>query len=170
MVLGTPLKVNSENPQQSAFLGQKLGALLSATHLLCLQGELGTGKTTFVRGIVAGWQSTDRVTSPTYTILNIYRRQRDKQSFFHVDAYRLLNEESFESSGIDEIFEANGPVVIEWASQIKAWLPEDYLWIDMAYDTEDTERRLLTLQSHGPKHHQLLTHYQEHIKDYVISD
>lgn len=171
MVLGTPLKVNSQNPQQSAFWGKILGQLLLPQHVLCLEGELGTGKTTLARAIVAGWQSMDRVTSPTYTILNIYRHRKDqRQKLYHIDAYRLDSPAAIASSGIDDVFENNSPVIIEWPSMLGDYLPSQHLWIDIAYDPATPDARWITFSSQDAVHQALLQAFAIKIQDHVIGD
>src|SRR5512140_527363 len=78
----------SRSPEQTRRIGQRLGAVLQPGDVICLQGDLGAGKTTFVQGIAQGWGSRDAVSSPTFILVNVYRRE-DKAQLFHMDAYRL---------------------------------------------------------------------------------
>ncbi len=78
----------SRSPEQTRRLGARLGAVLRPGDVICLQGDLGAGKTTFVQGVAQGWGSLDSVSSPTFVIVNEYRRA-DGDLLFHMDAYRL---------------------------------------------------------------------------------
>lgn len=165
MVATEHLIVNSQNAQQSAQFGEILGQLLNDNHIICLEGDLGAGKTTFVRGVGRGWKTTDRVTSPTFTVMNIYRRPTDAQRLFHLDAYRLETEASIESIGLDDIFAASGPVLIEWPQQIHVVLPSAYLWIAFDWTDDDDDHRQLTFTSYGTIHAELLRHFAERINN-----
>ena len=74
----------SRSPEQSRRMGMRLGAMLNIGDIVCLQGDLGAGKTTFVQGLAQGWGSLDPVTSPTFIIVNMYRRP-DESQLFHLD-------------------------------------------------------------------------------------
>ncbi|HSQ39009.1 MAG TPA: tRNA (adenosine(37)-N6)-threonylcarbamoyltransferase complex ATPase subunit type 1 TsaE, partial [Anaerolineales bacterium] len=78
----------SRSPEQTRRIGIRLGGLLQPGDLVCLQGELGAGKTTLVQGLAQGWGALDAVSSPTFVLVNVYRRAGDGQ-FFHMDAYRI---------------------------------------------------------------------------------
>ena len=90
----------SHSAEQTRRLGVRLGAMLPVGTVLCLEGDLGSGKTTLVQGIAQGWGSTDRVTSPTFVILNQYRRPNGMQ-LFHADAYRLAENDPFDLAILD---------------------------------------------------------------------
>lgn len=144
----------SHSVEQTLQLGFLLGQALQPGHLVCLSGELGAGKTTLVRGIGRGWQSLDRITSPTYVLLNIYRRQVDAQQLYHLDAYRLEGPTAVEAIGFDDILEAYGPLLIEWPERIQAVLPPHRLWIEI--DRHHDERRIFHMNAEGLEHNQLL--------------
>ena len=147
----------SHNYQQTVQFGHCLGQQLSAGHIICLTGELGAGKTTFITGIGQGWGTSDRVTSPTYTIMNVYRHQQNAQQLYHIDAYRLGSADDAWSIGLDDIFDdENAIIFIEWADLIKSVLPPDYLWIDIQYGANEDKRRF-ELTSVGDAHTILLT-------------
>jgi len=82
------LEIISRSAEQTRRVGMRLGALLQPGDVICLIGDLGSGKTTFVQGVAAGWGSLDPVSSPTFVIVNLYRRL-DNSQLFHLDAYRL---------------------------------------------------------------------------------
>ncbi len=78
----------SRSPEQTRRMGMRLGALLDRGDIVCLSGDLGAGKTTLVQGIAKGWGSLDAVSSPTFILVNVYRRL-DGSTLAHLDAYRM---------------------------------------------------------------------------------
>jgi tRNA threonylcarbamoyladenosine biosynthesis protein TsaE len=125
------LEFISRGPQQTRRIGVQLGSLLKFQDVICLSGELGTGKTTLVQGIAQGWGSADNVTSPTFVLVNIYRRP-DGPEISHLDAYRLKNALEAEDLDIDYML-SNGPLIVEWAEKIRETLPKENLWIELKY-------------------------------------
>ncbi|MDY2987699.1 MAG: tRNA (adenosine(37)-N6)-threonylcarbamoyltransferase complex ATPase subunit type 1 TsaE [Peptoniphilus sp.] len=111
--------------------GEKLGSLLQAGDVICLNGELGAGKTTLTKNIAKGMGIEDYVTSPTFSIINEYY---GKLNLYHFDTYRLEDVEEVSYLGFDEYFYGDGVCVIEWADRIAAFLPEEYLEINISDD------------------------------------
>jgi len=142
----------SHSPEQTRRVGIRLGSLLKPGHIVCLEGDLGSGKTTLVQGIAQGWGSADRVSSPTFVIMNDYRHPNG-QHLYHADAYRLSD--SPEDVAILDLpnLLVNGILVLEWAERIKSNLPEENLWIQMRWITE--ERRNLTIIPQGEPYQEL---------------
>jgi len=122
--------------------GERLGSALSSGEVLWLEGDLGAGKTTLVQGIASGWGSTDSATSPTFVLVNTYRRA-DGAVLNHLDAYRLQDALEAEALDLDNLLEA-GPLVVEWPERILAALPEDNLWIVMEWVADEHRRMLFT--------------------------
>ncbi len=113
----------SRSPEQTRRLGSRLGAMLQSGDVICLSGDLGAGKTTFVQGIAQGWGTLDQVSSPTFVLVNTYRRP-DGSCLYHLDAYRLANALEAEDLDLDLLFET-GPVVVEWPERIKRGDPRE---------------------------------------------
>jgi tRNA threonylcarbamoyladenosine biosynthesis protein TsaE len=142
----------SRSPEQTRRLGQRLGAALQPGDVVCLQGDLGAGKTTFVQGIAQGWGSRDAVSSPTFIIVNVYRNSDQKQ-LFHLDAYRL--ESTLEAEELDLVtMQAQGSLLIEWPERMERLIPRDRLWIKLEY--VDQEERQMNISSHGKRYDDLL--------------
>lgn len=142
----------SRSPDQTRRIGMRLGELLFPADIVCLHGELGAGKTTLVQGIAKGWGTSDSVTSPTFVLVNNYRRP-DGLEMNHLDAYRL--ESALEAEDLDlERMLAEGPLIVEWAERIKAALPEEYLAVSM--DWVSDERRRLFFSFYGQRYGKLL--------------
>jgi tRNA threonylcarbamoyladenosine biosynthesis protein TsaE len=135
-----------------------LGELLEPRTLVCLVGDLGAGKTTIAQGMARGWGALDPVTSPTFVLINQYRRA-DSAVLYHVDAFRLQHAAEAEALGLLELVEGDGPVMIEWADKIAAALPPVGLWIDMAW--EDDSRRRLRFDARGPVYESLLKRFRQ---------
>ena len=119
----------SRSAEQTRRAGMQLGSILKTGDIICLAGDLGSGKTTFVQGLAAGWGSLDQVSSPTFVLINVYRKtagppdSRRYEQLFHLDAYRLSGPQ--EAIELDlEYYIENGPLVIEWADRIQQILPE----------------------------------------------
>ena len=142
----------SRSADQTRRVGMRLGAYLADNFLICLEGELGSGKTTFVQGLASGWGSLDQVSSPTFVLINLYRHPEGRR-LYHVDAYRLDNPKEAEDLDLDTMLE-NGSMVIEWAEKIKSILPEEYIWINLQDISQ--EQRDLIFSARGKRYESIL--------------
>jgi len=115
-------------------------------------GDLGSGKTTLVQGVASGWGSLDAASSPTFVLVNVYRRP-DREQLFHLDAYRLSGAEEANDLDLDALIE-RGPLVVEWADRIQEALPKDNLWVTMHWI--DEYQRDLMFTAHGQRHKTLM--------------
>src|SRR5512136_2947875 len=134
------LEFISHGAEQTRRVGMRLGALLRRSDLVCLIGDLGAGKTTLVQGISAGWGSLDQASSPTFVLVNVYRRL-EGEKLFHLDAFRLNGATEAEDLDIDSLLDS-GPLVIEWADRIKEALPLERLWVTLQW-VDDNQRDLV---------------------------
>jgi len=142
----------SRSPEQTRRIGMRLGRVLRAGDVICLQGELGAGKTTFVQGVAHGWGSLDAVSSPTFIIVNVYRRV-DQSQLFHVDAYRLDSTLEAEELDLDSML-AQGPLLIEWPERMDGLIPHERLWLKLEHI--DEEEREMKFKSSGKRYDDLL--------------
>lgn len=125
-------------------IGELLGKKLTPGTVICLEGDLGVGKTVFVKGIAKGLGIAEPVSSPTFTILQEYREGR--LPLYHFDAYRIEDPEEMYEIGFEDYLFGDGVCFIEWASQIRELLPEDALWITIEKDlTKDLSYRRITM-------------------------
>ncbi len=147
------VEIFTHSPEQTRRVGMRLGAMLQPGDLLCLQGDLGAGKTTLVQGLAQGWGGLDAVSSPTFVLVNAYRRA-DGGQFFHMDAYRLESLPEAEELDFDAML-AQGPLVIEWPERVRNLLPPDRLWVELDYLDED--RRTLRFSPTGARYQRLVT-------------
>ena len=142
----------SRSPEQTRSIGMRLGGALQAGDVVCLQGNLGAGKTTFVQGIAKGWGSLDSVSSPTFIIVNVYRRA-DQSQLFHMDAYRLDSTPEAEELDLDSML-SQGPLLIEWPERLNGLVPNERLWIQLEHI--DEEEREMKFKSSGQRYDGLL--------------
>jgi tRNA threonylcarbamoyladenosine biosynthesis protein TsaE len=127
----------SSNPDETRFIASDFVRNAQAGTVLSLIGDLGAGKTEFVKGLAAGLGFAGEVTSPTFTILHEYRGGR--LPLFHMDFYRLHEESELDEIGFDEYLKAGGVCAIEWGDKFPNRLPPDS--IKVVFSIEAGERR-----------------------------
>lgn len=137
---------SSPHSSRTVDLGRRLGSCLEAGCVIGLIGELGAGKTCFIKGLAEGLNNTpaDEVTSPTFTILQEYP---GAVPLYHFDAYRLGGSGDLEAIGFDEYIGTDGVAVIEWADRISDALPEEMLKIVIEQPSEN--ERLFACRASG---------------------
>jgi tRNA threonylcarbamoyladenosine biosynthesis protein TsaE len=110
-----------------------LAQTLRGGECIALDGDLGAGKTQFVRGLVRGLGGSGRaVSSPTFVLLNVYDAPPIRLPVFHLDAYRLAGADDFEAIGFSELLTQGGVVVVEWAGRVEDLLPADRINVRIA--------------------------------------
>lgn len=109
----------SHSEEETLAFAQEYARTLKAGDVVCLDGEMGAGKTVFAKGVARGLGISEEVTSPTYAYVNSYRDR-----FFHFDCYRVESEEYAEALGFSEYFEMGGICLVEWSENIRGLLPE----------------------------------------------
>ena len=153
------LEIISRSAEQTSRVGMRLGALLKPGDLICLIGDLGAGKTTFVQGLASGWGSLDPVSSPTFVLVNLYRRL-DGDQLYHLDAYRLSGPAEAIDLDLDALVE-QGCLVVEWADRIDAALPEERLWVTLQH--VDEYQRDLVFTARGSRYDTLMARFREQV-------
>jgi len=151
------LEIISRSTEQTRRVGMRLGALLQPGDLVALVGDLGSGKTTLVQGVVAGWGSFDPVSSPTFVIVNVYRHT-DGLRFFHLDAYRLNGSTEALELDLDSMLD-QGPMIVEWAERVQTVLPDQGLWVHLNYI--DEVQRDLIFSARGQYYEELLSRFRK---------
>ncbi|HEY5668815.1 MAG TPA: tRNA (adenosine(37)-N6)-threonylcarbamoyltransferase complex ATPase subunit type 1 TsaE [Anaerolineales bacterium] len=149
----------SRSAEQTRRLGMRLGALLRAGDVICLVGDLGSGKTTLVQGIASGWGSLDLVTSPTFVLVNVYSGP-DAARLYHLDAYRLSSAREAEDLDLEPMLET-GLLVVEWAERIQEALPREHLWVTLRWI--DNEQRDLVFAARGKRYQSVLASVRKQI-------
>lgn len=139
---------------ETCALGRKLGELLKAGDVVCLVGDLGTGKTAFTKGIAEALGISGYITSPTFTFVNEYQGWLP---MFHFDVYRIGEPEDLFEIGFEEYLEQDGVVIIEWANMIKDILPSDYIWVEINKDiNSDFNIRIINIQFKGRRYDDII--------------
>jgi tRNA threonylcarbamoyladenosine biosynthesis protein TsaE len=132
----------SNSPSETEAIGRQLAKNINAGSVLALKGDLGSGKTSWVKGLVAGLGSHVDVTSPTFTILHEYEGGR--LPVYHFDFFRMEDRQSIERLGIDDYLFGDGVTVIEWADRFSEFIPEQACWI--LFETKSETQRAITVQ------------------------
>ena len=112
----------TNSPEETFSVGQYYGENASAGEVVCLNGDLGVGKTVFVKGFAKGLEIDGDVVSPTFTIIQVYEGGR--LPMYHFDVYRIEDEDEMEEVGYEEYFYGEGVSLVEWASQIEDLIPD----------------------------------------------
>jgi tRNA threonylcarbamoyladenosine biosynthesis protein TsaE len=140
------MKYRSRNIAQTESIAAKLAGSLEDRRCVALYGELGAGKTQFVRGLVAGLGGNPKaVSSPTFVLLNVYTA--GTTTVHHLDAYRVTGSRDFEQIGFSELLEQDGVIVIEWAEKVAALLPPRR--IDVRIEIISASQRQITIERVG---------------------
>jgi len=126
----------SNSAEETESIAGEFARTLSAGVCVALEGDLGAGKTAFVRGLVRGLGGDVRqVSSPTFVLMHIYDTSSLK--VFHLDAYRVGGADDFESIGFSELLEQGGVVIVEWASRVTSIIPTDAIHISISATGEN---------------------------------
>ena len=136
-------EVITDSAEETMAWGRRLGEGLHPPLLILLSGELGTGKTTLTKGIVAGLHAAqeDDVTSPTFTLLHEYGTG---QRVFHGDLYRLENFHDFETLGLEDVFSRPAILILEWSDKFPLKTPWPQLKVQLEHLGGDTRRIRVT--------------------------
>ena len=129
----------SNSPAETEAIGRQLAERIDVGAVLALKGELGSGKTLFVKGLVAGLGSSADVTSPTFTIAHEY--QGGRLPVYHFDFFRLEDSQSLAQLGLNDYFFGDGLSVIEWADRFPEFIPEQARRISFEIKSE-TQRAI----------------------------
>ena len=137
--------IETRSPEETFELGEKIGEAAKPGQVYTLNGDLGVGKTVFTQGVAAGLGITEPVSSPTFTIVQVYEEGR--LPFYHFDVYRIGDIEEMEEIGYDDYFFGEGICLIEWAELIRDILPEKRIEITIEKDlTQGFDYRRITVQ------------------------
>ena len=150
MQLTFPLVAQSNSTADTEALGAALASLLESDTALprfvALYGDLGVGKTAFVRGFASVLSPESLVRSPTFTLVNEYRNKATKKSLFHFDMYRIDSEDDLYSMGFDD-YPDRGICILEWCEKIPYALPAHYLRVTITKNNPDCpDSREITLE------------------------
>ena len=144
-------KITTYSEEETIELAQNIESEKFPNMVICLMGDLGTGKTVFTKGFAQALAVKEEVTSPTFTIIKEYTS--GELPLYHMDVYRL--EGKVEDLGIEEYFTKKGVTIIEWADMIEDYLPDKRLDIRIRSSEEDEDKRIITITPYGRKYEEL---------------
>lgn len=142
-------KIISNDEYETIEIAQNFESEKFKNMVICLDGELGSGKTVFTKGIAHALGIEESITSPTFTIIKEY--DSGEMPLYHMDVYRL--DGNTDGVGIEEYYNKDGIVIIEWAKTIKDILPEERL--EIKFKVIDENRRMLVITPYGQKYEEL---------------
>ena len=137
----------THSADQTARVGEELGPLLQPGMVVCLQGDLGSGKTCLTQGIGRGLDIGGTINSPTFVFINEYAPNDSGPHLYHVDLYRIVDWAETLSLGLEDYIYGDGITVIEWCDRAQEVMPSDRLWITLTY--LDESKRSLLFDAHG---------------------
>jgi tRNA threonylcarbamoyladenosine biosynthesis protein TsaE len=149
--------IQTERVSETIRIGKSIGGHLLSGDVVALVGELGAGKTQFIKGLAAGAGigNTAYISSPSFTLIHEYP---GKIPFYHVDLFRLEGEKEAEELGLEEYFQGGGITAIEWADKIPSLLPSKNLFIHIAYVGKNS--RSLEIIGRGKRYQELVSQIQ----------
>ena len=146
MVIGMDYKITVYNEQDTIELAQNIESEKFKNMVICLDGDLGSGKTVFTKGFAKSLEIKEDVTSPTFTIIKEYTS--GESPLYHMDVYRL--DGKVEDLGLEEYYQKGGVCIIEWSETIRDYLPEERL--DIRIKVVGEEKRVIIITPHGTKY------------------
>ncbi|NIV39516.1 MAG: tRNA (adenosine(37)-N6)-threonylcarbamoyltransferase complex ATPase subunit type 1 TsaE [Anaerolineae bacterium] len=150
----------SHSAAQTHRFGVRLGLLLQPGDIVCLEGELGAGKTCLAQGIGEGMGVVEPITSPTFTLIAEYYPPSPAPPLYHIDVYRLDRAvREVMALGLDDYLLGDGVCLIEWADRIAPALPEERLWIKLRH--LDASKRGVVVSANGARFQELLRDFRQ---------
>lgn len=156
--------IQTLSPAETREVGEKIAQLLKPGDVICLNGDLGAGKTALTQGVARGLGVKEPVTSPTFTLINEYQ---GRLPLYHFDVYRLGGPEEMADLGYEEYFYGQGVCLIEWAQLVEDVLPEERLDITITRTEDELDMRLMAFTPLGERYRQLV---EELIKNVRTGD
>jgi tRNA threonylcarbamoyladenosine biosynthesis protein TsaE len=149
--------IQTRSALETVRIGKTIGNRLLLGDVVALVGELGAGKTQFIKGLAAGVgvENSAYISSPSFTLIHEYPGQTP---FYHIDLFRLGREQEAEELGLEDYFQGRGIAAIEWADKIPFLLPKELLFISIAY--VDRNIRSLEIVGKGKRYENLLNQVQ----------
>ena len=144
-------KIIKYSEEETIELAQNIESEKFPNMVICLKGDLGTGKTVFTKGFAQALEVKEEVTSPTFTIIKEYTS--GEMPLYHMDVYRL--DGKVEDLGLEEYYNKKGITIIEWADMIEDYLPEKRLEIKIKSSDEDENKRTIIITPYGRKYEEL---------------
>lgn len=144
-------KVVTYSESETIELAQNIESEKFPNMVICLEGDLGSGKTVFTKGFAQAMEITEEVTSPTFNIIKEYTT--GELPLYHMDVYRL--DGKVDDLGIEDYYTKKGVTIIEWSDTISDYLPEKRLDIKIKNSGDDEDKRTIIITPHGKKYEDL---------------
>lgn len=139
-----------DNVNSTIELGDKLGNMVKPGDIICVNGDLGTGKTHFTKGVAKSLEIKEPITSPTFTIVNEYE---GRLKLYHFDVYRVNDPDEIEAIGFDEYIFSDAVSIIEWSNYIEELIPEEHISVEIEKLPEmGTDFRKIVIQYCGDRY------------------
>ncbi|TCS79576.1 tRNA (adenosine(37)-N6)-threonylcarbamoyltransferase complex ATPase subunit type 1 TsaE [Tepidibacillus fermentans] len=151
-----PYQMITNNINETQEIAKRLAKYLKPGNVITLEGDLGAGKTSFTQGLAKGLEIQQTVNSPTFNIIKEYQ---GRLPLYHMDVYRL--EDEHEDLGFEEYFFGEGVTVVEWAENIREFLPKELLNIKISR-LEAENRRLIQFEPIGDQYRELCKEFFQH--------
>lgn len=142
-------KITTNSEEETMEIAENIESEKFSNMVICLIGDLGSGKTIFTKGFANSLGIDENITSPTFNIIKEYTS--GEANLYHMDLYRLNGD--VRNLGLDEYFSKDGIVIIEWADMIEEYLPEERL--DIIFKVVDEDSRILIFKPYGEKYEEL---------------
>ena len=142
----------TRSPEMTELVGEHLGAAMKGGEVIAFLGNMGAGKTAFVRGLARGMDIDAQVTSPTYTIVNEYE---GRLPLFHFDMYRLAGEDDLFDIGWEDYLSRGGVCAVEWSENILPALENGYIEVDISLHPENDDWRIIKIREMGAEENNL---------------
>ena len=159
IAMGSSVDFISHSAEQTRRIGERLGRMLQPGDIICLEGDLGSGKTCLAQGIGRGLGVAGPITSPTFIIVNEYALPHKSHRFYHIDLYRMESVAEACVTGLEEYFYGEDTCAIEWAERAREILPAERLWISLHY--LDESKRQLHFEVSGARYERLLQEFRQ---------
>ncbi|MFW6022405.1 MAG: tRNA (adenosine(37)-N6)-threonylcarbamoyltransferase complex ATPase subunit type 1 TsaE [Halanaerobiaceae bacterium] len=152
------LSLKSESAEETAEIGYNIGQLVDPGQLILLSGDLGAGKTVFTQGLCSGLGVEEDITSPTFNLINEYEGDL---TVYHMDLYRLENEDELYNLGFEDYLERNGVMIIEWPDLAYNLIPPEFIYIKFIIPSE--MERILKIEAEGEKSSNLVERIEKNV-------
>ena len=149
MVINMDYRITTRDERETINIAQNLESEKFENMIICLEGDLGSGKTIFTKGFAQALGIEENITSPTFNIIKEYLN--GEMPLYHMDVYRL--DGKVDGIGLEDYFTKGGVVIIEWADMIRDYLPEERL--DIKFKIVDEETRTLIFIPHGQQYEEI---------------
>lgn len=148
------IEIKSYSTEDTITVSQKIASLLRSGDVITLDGDLGAGKTVFTQGLAKSLGVEDYVTSPTFTIMNIYNvsnviNPHITNEIYHFDVYRICSPEEMYEIGFDEYLYGDGVCIIEWSSLIEELIPDNAIRIQISKDNINFDERTIVIKGNN---------------------